>query len=117
MSISTIFSLVIIVALVALWAHHANLSRHAIHIARQHLHNQGLQFLDQSAVLCRLRVLRDPRQGLCLQRTYRFEFSSQGDRRYTGWITLGGRRLTGIELQPFREVASAEPLPRDPTIH
>jgi hypothetical protein len=117
MSISMLFFFVILVALVALWAHHANLSRHAIYMARQHLHSQGLQFLDQSAVLCRLRLLNDPRVGLCLQRTYRFEFSAQGDRRYNGWITLSGRRLSGIELQPFREASNAEPLTHDATLH
>jgi hypothetical protein len=117
MSISFLFLFLAVAALAAAWAHHANLSRHAVALARQHLHNQDLQFLDQSAVLCRLRPVRDRRHGLCWQRRYQFEFSSQGDRRYQGWITLNGRWLAGIELQPFRETPSAEPLPRDPTIH
>lgn len=117
MSISLLFLFPALAVLAAVWAHHANLSRYAAALARQHLHNQDLQFLDQSAVLCRLRPVRDPRQGWCWQRRYRFEFSSQGDRRYQGWITLNGRRLSGIELQPFREINTAEPLPRDTTIH
>jgi hypothetical protein len=117
MPISLLFLFLIIAALAAVWAHHANLSRHAVALVRQHLHNQDLQFLDQSAVLCRLRLVRGRRGGWCWQRQYRFEFSSQGDRRYQGWITLNGRRLSGIELQPFRETPGAEPLSRDPTIH
>jgi len=117
MSISILFWLLAIAALVALWAHHANLSRHAVALARQHLHSQGLQFLDQSAVLCRIRPMRDPRQGFCLQRTYRFEFSSRGDRRYNGWISLRGQRLAGIKLEPFHEPEQPEPLNRPPTIH
>lgn len=118
MSISLLFVFLLVAALTAAWAHHANLSRHAVALARQHLLNQNLQFLDQSAVLCRLRPMRDQRQGWCWQRQYRFEFSAQGDKRYQGWITLNGRRLAGIELQPFRETASAEPLSHDnSTIH
>jgi hypothetical protein len=90
-------------ALVALWLRHADLSRQAVALARNHVAREGLQFLDQSAVLCRLRLGRGDGGGLHLVRTFRFEFSARGDRRYYGWITLAGSELRHIELQPFRE--------------
>ena len=74
-------------------------------LARDHVQQQGLQFLDQSAVLCRLRLGRG-RTWVHLVRTYRFEFSALGDRRYQGWVTLAGAKLRGVELQPFREPGS-----------
>lgn len=117
MSTSMLLFFFAVATLAAAWAHHANLSRHAAALARQHLHRQDLQFLDQSAVLCRLRLVRDGHLRWCWLRRYRFEFSSLGDRRYLGWITFKGRQLIGIELQPFREPTTPEPLPRDPTIH
>jgi len=117
MPISVLFVLLAFAAAAAVWAHQANLARYTVERARQHLQSQDLQFLDQSVVLQRLRLVRDRRQGWCLQRTYRFEFCSQGDRRYTGWITLTGRRMSGIELQPYHTAKAPDPLPQDPTLH
>ena len=89
--------------LVALWLRHSELSRHAVVLARDHVTREGLQFLDQSAVLCRLRLGRGRGGGLQLVRTVRFEFAARGDRRYHGWITLAGNQLRHIELQPFHD--------------
>ncbi len=103
MSFELLCWLIGISAAVALWLHHTNLSRRAQALARRHIEGQGLQFLDQSAVLCRLRIGRTRFGGLCVVRIFEFEFSVQGDRRYRGWIRLVGNMLDGIELQPFRE--------------
>jgi len=103
MSIEFLFSLVGIAALVSLWLRHSELSRRAAGLARDHVTRQGLQFLDQSAVLCRLRLARGHGGELQLMRTFRFEFAARGDRRYHGWITLAGNQLRHIELQPFHD--------------
>lgn len=116
MSISFLLWLLAAAVLAAIWVHHANLSRKAVFLARQYVQHQGLQFLDQSAVLCRLGVTNKG-DGHKIRRTYRFEFSARGDRRYNGWITLTGGRLSEVELEPFPEPVAPEPLVRDPTIH
>jgi hypothetical protein len=103
MSIEFLCWLTGIAALVALWLRHAELSRRAAELARDHVAREGLQFLDQSAVLCRLRLGRGRGGGLHLVRTFRFEFAARGDRRYYGWITLAGKQLRHIELQPFHD--------------
>lgn len=103
MSVELLIWLTIAAVLVAVWLRHTELSRRAVALARDHVAREGLQFLDQSAVLCRLRLERGRGGGLQLVRTFRFEFSDRGDRRYKGWITLSGNRFTHIELQPFRE--------------
>jgi len=117
MSISFLFWLLGVAALLVAWIHHTDLSRRAVTLARQHVQQQGLQFLDQSAVLCRIGISTRQPFGICLKRTYRFEFSARGDRRYNGWLTLAGHRLAQVELEPFPEPSQSEPLSHDPTIH
>lgn len=108
MSIYVLFWLLGAAALVAVWIHHNNLSHQAVVLARQHVRQQGLQFLDQSAVLCRVSIACK-RWSLSLERTYKFEFSVRGDRRYNGRLTLTGRRLSRIELDPYPDFSPHPP--------
>lgn len=102
MSITALFVLLTLAAAVALWAHHARISNLAIRYAQQRCQQQGLQLLDQSIVLEKVRF--GLYRGMpSFIRRYRFEFSSRGDRRYTGWITLNAWRLVSTELEPFAE--------------
>lgn len=110
-----VFALVLMVA--AFW-HHTRLNQVALRAAIQHAEQQGLQLLDQSVVLQRLRVVRDKHGALRLERRYRFEFSLQGDRRFRGWITLFGRHVARVESEPFPESgASLPPIDGPPRLH
>ena len=62
----------------------------AIAAARQLCRQEGLLFLDESAGLSGLRLVRAPSGQIVIQRTYAFEFSDTGDNRRTGQITLHG---------------------------
>ncbi|MEN9489914.1 MAG: hypothetical protein RJA63_363 [Pseudomonadota bacterium] len=66
----------------------------AITAALQLCKAEGLQFLDDSAALNGLRIIRAPRGSLAIQRTYAFEFSDTGDNRRTGQVTLLGTSVT-----------------------
>ncbi len=111
----TIFALVLMV--VAFW-HHSRLNQMALRAAIQHAEQQGLQLLDQSVILHRLRIRRDHQGGLRLERRYRFEFSLQGDRRFRGWITLLGRHVARVESEPFPEPGtSLPPIDGPPRMH
>ena len=86
----------------------------ALHAVRRHCQQEDVQLLDDTLVLERIRIRRIP----CLQlvkgegrsqpggwrfvRTYRFEFSSTGDERYQGLLTLSGWRVAKLELQAHR---------------
>ncbi len=102
----TVFALVLLVA--AFW-HHSRLNQVALRAAIQHAEQQGLQLLDQSVILQRLRLKRDRLGALRLERRYRFEFSLQGDRRFRGWITLLGRHVARVESEPFPEPGTSPP--------
>lgn len=106
MSIESIFILLLLVAIVASWAHHSKVSLKAANAAKHYIEQQNMQFLDQSAVLKRVRLGWDKSAGPCLIRTYEFEFSHHGEYRYTGSMRLSGWRVLSIDLPPIVESRS-----------
>jgi len=57
-----------------------------------------VQLLDDTVEVIRVRVRRDPRGRLAFSRTYRFEFTDDGDRRYRGQVTVHGRHVQELVL-------------------
>jgi hypothetical protein len=72
----------------------------ALLIARAHCKKTGVQLLDESVALSRLRLGRCLRGRPGLLRRYAFEFTVTGERRYAGFVELHGRVLQKIELAP-----------------
>ena len=62
----------------------------------------GLQFLDETVAIVKLRPARDEEGRLRLRRTYVFEFSDTGDNRRQGVIVTLGSKLAEVQLEPFR---------------
>lgn len=67
----------------------------------------GVQFLDDSVVLRRVRFDRDDHGRLRLRRTYGFEYSDTGDNRRTGQVELLGREVVDVYAGP--RVISLDP--------
>jgi hypothetical protein len=84
-----------------IWQHN-NVSILARQAARKHCEQVGVQLLDQNILLKRMSIARSPHSLFALKRIYDFEFSSIGDFRYQGHIILLGKRIQGIELEPFK---------------
>jgi len=74
----------------------------ALYHAARRCESLGVQLLDQSMVQRRVRLQRDESGRLKLRRYYAFEFSSTGNERYPGTISIQGKRLLGIEMAPYR---------------
>ena len=70
----------------------------ALQYAAQRCQELDLQLLDQSIVLHKIRLARGDGGMLQWWREYRFEFSSTGQDRYPGSLTMSGYRLLSIEL-------------------
>ncbi len=70
--------------------------------SRNHCHQMGLQFLDQSVSLSRTRLQRNDRGQYGIVRQYHFEFTSTGEERYSGTVTMHNSKLEGIQLAPHR---------------
>lgn len=80
-----------------LWRDQLAARESAIAFARQLCTQAGLQFLDQSVALGRLRLVRDG-DGLALERHYRFEVSLDGQDRHQAVVRLRRGQLTGFSL-------------------
>ncbi len=70
----------------------------ALDSARLACERAGVQFLDASVALRRLRLRRDDMQRASFYREFAFEYSTQGDDRQSGHIWLLGRRVVDVVL-------------------
>jgi len=75
---------------------------YARQVGRRTCEAEGVQFLDDTVVLTRIALRRGADDRPAIYREYRFEFSSEGDRRYHGEIVLLGRILQRVTLEPYR---------------
>ncbi len=89
--------LFVLALLAAFWWSSFHARETARRAARRHCEAQGVQFLDDSVALTRLRVRREVTGRLALYREYRFEFSHDGEDRFAGQIRVIGRRVLGVD--------------------
>jgi len=74
----------------------------ALRAGRDYCRNIGVQFLDETVSRQRTGIARDTTGTLRLRRVYAFEFTSDGERRYTGEIVMLGSRVDGVQAQLHR---------------
>jgi hypothetical protein len=66
--------------------------------ARRACESEGVQLLDWTVAMKRIRLGRDDEGRRGFQRTYEFEFSDTGNNRIGGSITIVGRQLLSLSL-------------------
>lgn len=94
-------ALIMLAAMLGAWVWRGlGLRDRALSLVRQHCKQVDVQLLDESIVLSRIRLARNPGGRIGVVRTYAFEFTVTGERRYSGSIQLHGSRLRGIDLAP-----------------
>jgi len=71
----------------------------AVQSARAVCQRAGVQLLDETVVLKRMRPRRDDRQRMVLRREFQFEYSDNGDNRLPGLVVMQGNRVLGVDLQ------------------
>lgn len=78
----------------------------ALKLAAQYCQQHDLQLLDQSMVISGYWPHRNERRNergvWVIRRTYDFEFTSTGQQRYRGRLTLMGFQLDKIELEAYQ---------------
>ncbi len=102
MLLSDLFIVFMLVMIAAFIWQNAGLKEHALVLAKRHCKTQDVQFLDDSIALTRIKLHKDPRGNFGICRRYAFEFTATGERRYSGELSLFGRRLMNIELAPHQ---------------
>ncbi|WJW76106.1 DUF3301 domain-containing protein [Thiohalobacter sp. IOR34] len=70
----------------------------AVALARDTCERSGVQLLDGTVSLSALRLRRNPAGRVTLQRSFRFDYSSDGASRRQGFVVLLGRRLEAVGL-------------------
>ena len=68
-----------------------------------------VQFLDDSVVREKLRLRRGSSGRIELCRNFAFEFTSDGERRYHGRVTLCGGQITDLYMEPYRVTSVESP--------
>ena len=104
-----------IAAIAAWWYHVLRLRERAVAHARRLCERHGLQLLDDSVALHRLRMSWK-RGALRVTREYRFDTSLGGNDRRAASLTLRGDRIVSASV-PERDVALHEPAPAVHIVH
>jgi hypothetical protein len=91
-----LFALLAVFPLVGYWTAGRAAAERAAAYGRRECERAGVQWLDQSVPLVRQRLARGPDGRLGWERQFRFEYSTGGEDRRTGLVTLHGARLVGV---------------------
>ena len=70
----------------------------AVAVARRNCEQHGVQLLDQTVVMEKMRLRRDHRGRLLPCRYYHFEFSLDGEERRSGGVIIHAGRASGLYL-------------------
>jgi len=81
---------------VLFWSANRAAAEQAIILGRQACQRAGVQWLDQSAHQVRLRLRRNALGRLTWERQFRFEYSTAGQDRHAGLITMQGRQVVAL---------------------
>lgn len=94
--------LVLLAAIVLWWVDSMRAREVALKAGKRACQGEGVQFLDDTLELRRLRLRRDGMGQLAFWREYRFEFSDTGDNRCDGVIVTHGGRAKSVALDSYR---------------
>jgi hypothetical protein len=97
MSFTSLNFLLLLGLIIWFWRESLRVRESATRIGRQACQSYGVQFLDQTVALQRLR-LRWVRTGLHFQRTYQFDYSLEGEGRRTGHLVMLGHQHLSLHL-------------------
>ena len=85
----------------AFWWQSDKIKRLTVAYVRRYCRHHGLQLLDQTTVLRGIWLGRDEQGFLQVGRRYQFEFSTTGEQRYSGSISLLGTKLLSVGTEVY----------------
>lgn len=91
------------------WWHQRGVKVSALVAVRRYCKRLGLQLLDETVQIYRMRPTRDQRGEWVLRRYFRFEFTSTGSQRYIAHATFVGVILETVDLPPYLPPLEDEP--------
>lgn len=97
--------MILAAAAFAFWSASRAAAERAEALGRNACQAAGVQWLDQSVHETRIRLCRLENGRLGLERTFRFDYSLNGDDRHSGRLVLRGDRLVSFSGPVTRDVA------------
>ena len=88
----------LLLSLLGFWWDSLGARQAAREAGRRVCSQQGMQFLDDTVAINRLRLQRNSRGRLMFYRQYRFEYSLSGDERLLGRVDLLVKQVLRVEL-------------------
>lgn len=95
------FALAAIAVLGWWWYDSMRARERALVVAGAACARDGLQLLDETVECVNTRPARDDDGRFVLRRTYRFEFSDDGNNRRAGSVVILGTTVESLYLEPF----------------
>lgn len=83
-----------------LWVDAMRAREAALDVGRRACQAEGVQFLDWTVAVVKMRIDRAHDGRLRIRRVYEFEFSDTGNNRLKGSITLLGTQLVSLHFSP-----------------
>lgn len=100
-------ALIVVVLAGWFWADSMRAREAALSAGRRACEAEGVQFLDWTVSVAKMRIGRTPDGRLRIGRIYEFEFSDTGNNRLKGSITLLGTQLISLYLSPGEVAATS----------
>jgi len=100
MSWPDLLSIALLGAAVWLWFASIKAREIAVRAARAACQTRGLQLLDDTVAIIRMKPARDDEGQLHWQRSYSFEYSVTGENRRSGHLDMLGLKVLDTELGP-----------------
>lgn len=99
---SILIALCLLGILIWLWQDTLRAREIAIRVAVNTCQQQQLQLLDSTVSLQRIRPTRCAGGHVCLQRTFVFEYTTDGEYRQRGFVVMDGPQVStvGLESRP-----------------
>ena len=89
---------IILLSLLGFWWDSLGARQAARKAGRQVCEREGVQFLDDTVAITRLRLQRNSRGRMAFYREYRFEYSLSGEERLRGSVNLLGKQVLRVEM-------------------
>lgn len=102
-------ALVALVGGFALWLDGLRARELALTVARQQTARLGLQLLDDTVALQRVRIVRTGSGWLALARRFRFEFTETGDNRREGMVLLAPDAAPHVDIEAYTDSGTSPP--------
>jgi hypothetical protein len=94
-----LLSIAALAGLVWFWADSTRAREQVLKRAGNLCDEMGVQLLDQSVELARLKLARGAQGQLCVRRWYAFEYSIDGTDRWQGTAVVGGYHVECVHLE------------------